>query len=99
MDEALAEARAALGHGDIPVGAVVVHNGAVVGRGHNRREIRRDPTARARIFALRQAAETLGPWRLLSCALYLTIQPSAMCCPAAQPVPPPLGAYRAPQPK
>ena len=99
MDEALAEARAALGHGDIPVGAVVVHDGAVVGRGHNRREIDRDPTAHAEILALRQAAETLGRWRLFDCALYVTIEPCPMCAGAAQQARIDLVVYGAPDEK
>ncbi len=84
MDAALGEARAALEHGDVPVGAVVVCDGAVVGRGHNRREIDRDPTAHAEILALREAARALGRWRLSGCALYATIEPCAMCAGAAQ---------------
>ena len=83
MDRALAEARAALAHGDVPIGAIVVHRSAVVGRGHNRREADQDPTAHAEILALRSAAATLGRWRLEGCALYVTLEPCAMCAGAA----------------
>lgn len=79
MADALAEARAALPHGDVPVGAVVVRAGVVVGRGHNRREAEQDPTAHAEIVALREAARALGRWRLDGCALYVTLEPCAMC--------------------
>ncbi len=99
MDEALAEARAALSHGDIPVGAVVVHEGAVVGRGHNRREVDRDPTAHAEILALREASAALGRWRLFDCALYVTIEPCAMCAGAAQQARVDLVVYGAPDEK
>ncbi|MGH2376951.1 MAG: nucleoside deaminase [Candidatus Limnocylindria bacterium] len=83
MDEALAEARAAAAAGDVPVGAVVVHEGAVIGSGHNRREADTDPTAHAEILALREAARALGRWRLHDCALYVTVEPCAMCAGAA----------------
>lgn len=83
MDEALAEGRAALAHEDVPIGAVVVHEGKVIGRGHNRREIDRDPTAHAEILALREAASALGRWRLDDCAMYVTLEPCAMCAGAA----------------
>ena len=83
MDAALAEAAAALAHEDVPIGAVVVHEGQVIGRGHNRREIDHDPTAHAEILALRQAAAALGRWRLDDCAMYVTLEPCAMCAGAA----------------
>lgn len=83
MDAAIAEARAALAHGDVPIGAVVAQGGAVVGRGRNRREADRDPTAHAEILALRAAARALGRWRLTDCALYVTIEPCVMCAGAA----------------
>jgi len=83
MDLALAEARAALAHDDVPIGAIVVHDGQVVGRGHNRREAHQDPTAHAEILALRAAAAALGRWRLQGCALYVTLEPCAMCAGAA----------------
>src|SRR5919109_367665 len=83
MDVALGEARAATDHGDVPIGAVVVGGGAIVGRGHNRREVDADPTAHAELLALREAAAALGRWRLGDCALYVTIEPCAMCAGAA----------------
>jgi tRNA(adenine34) deaminase len=79
MDAALAEARKALDHHDVPVGAVVVHSGEVIGAGHNERELRLDPTAHAEIIALRAAAAALGTWRLLDTVLYVTLEPCAMC--------------------
>jgi tRNA(adenine34) deaminase len=79
MDEALTEARAAEAHGDVPVGALVVRDGAVVARAHNERERRQDPTAHAEILALRAAAAETGSWRLDRCTLYVTLEPCAMC--------------------
>ncbi|MBN1179777.1 MAG: nucleoside deaminase [Anaerolineae bacterium] len=79
MREALAEARQAPAHGDVPVGAVAVAGGLVVGRGHNRREVDRDPTAHAEMIALRQAAQVLGGWRLRDVTLYCTLEPCPMC--------------------
>lgn len=79
MDLALAEARRALEHDDVPVGAVVVAEGALVGAGHNERELRSDPTAHAEVLAIREAAGALGSWRLLDCVLYVTLEPCAMC--------------------
>ncbi len=63
----------------MPVGAVVVHEGEVVGVGHNERELRADPTAHAELLAIREAARALGSWRLLECVLYVTLEPCAMC--------------------
>lgn len=79
MRQALAEAELALTHGDVPVGAVAVHDGTIVGRGHNRREADADPTAHAEIIALREAARTLGGWRLEGVTLYCTLEPCPMC--------------------
>jgi tRNA(adenine34) deaminase len=79
MRRALAEASLALGHDDVPVGAVIVHDGEVVGAGHNERELRQDPTAHAEMIAIRAAAEALGSWRLLDCVLYVTLEPCAQC--------------------
>ena len=79
MRLALREASRALEHEDIPVGAVVVHDGEVIGAGHNEREAREDPTAHAEIVALREAARTLGSWRVLDSTLYVTLEPCAMC--------------------
>jgi len=79
MRRAIAEAEHARGHGDVPIGAVVVHGGEVVGAGHNERELRQDPTAHAEIIALRAAAHALGSWRVLDSTLYVTLEPCAMC--------------------
>ncbi|HEY7076324.1 MAG TPA: tRNA adenosine(34) deaminase TadA [Solirubrobacteraceae bacterium] len=79
MRRALEEASAALAHGDVPVGAVVVRDGAVVGAGHNERERRQDPSAHAEMLALQEAARALGSWRLLDTTLYVTLEPCAMC--------------------
>jgi tRNA(adenine34) deaminase len=79
MREALAEAARAGVHGDTPVGAVIVHDGVVIGRGHNERELREDPTAHAEMIALREAARALGSWRVLEAVLYVTLEPCAMC--------------------
>jgi tRNA(adenine34) deaminase len=79
MQEALAEAALAAALGDAPVGAVAVRDGVIVGRGYNRKELDRDPTAHAEMIAMQQAARTLGGWRLVGVALYCTLEPCAMC--------------------
>jgi len=79
MDMALAEARAAGEAGEVPVGCVVVRDGAVVARAGNRTLADRDPTAHAEIIAIRAAAATLGSERLEGCDLYVTLEPCAMC--------------------
>jgi tRNA(adenine34) deaminase len=79
MREALSEAERALAHDDVPVGAVVVAGGEVVGAGRNERELRQDPTAHAEILALQRAAAAVGHWRLLDTTLYVTLEPCAMC--------------------
>jgi len=79
MQEALALARTAGARGEVPVGAVAMHGGAVVGRGANRREGDRDPTAHAELMALREAARVLGRWRLSGVTLVSTLEPCAMC--------------------
>ena len=76
---ALEEATAAAAHDDVPVGAVVVKDGSVIGRGHNRREIDKDPTAHAELVAIRMAAARLGSWRLTDCTMYVTLEPCVMC--------------------
>jgi tRNA(adenine34) deaminase len=78
MELALEEARAAGSAGDVPVGAVVVHEGTVLGRGRNRREVDRDPTAHAEIVALREAARAIGHWRV-EATLVVTQEPCPMC--------------------
>ena len=79
MQEALRAAQRALDAGDVPVGAVVVREGTVVGRGWNRNLAEADPTAHAEILALRQAGATVGNHRLVECELFVTIEPCAMC--------------------
>jgi len=79
MREALSLALEAAAAGEVPVGAVVVKDGAVVGRGHNRPVASRDPTAHAEVMALRDAAERIGNYRLAECMLYVTLEPCAMC--------------------
>jgi tRNA(adenine34) deaminase len=79
MRLALREAAAALKHDDIPVGAIVVFDGEVIGAGHNERELRADPTAHAEMLALRAAAVSLGSWRVLDSVMYVTLEPCAMC--------------------
>jgi len=78
MTIALEEARAAAAVGDVPVGAVIVDDNTLIGRGRNRRELDRDPTAHAEIVALRDAARTLGQWRV-EATLYVTQEPCSMC--------------------
>src|ERR671929_1232555 len=79
MRLALREAERALEHDDVPVGAVVVREGEVIGAGHNEREVRADPTAHAEMIALREAARALGSWRVLEAVMYVTLEPCAMC--------------------
>ncbi len=79
MQLALGEARAALEHDDVPVGAVVVKDGKVIGRGRNRREAAADPVGHAEIEALRDAAQTIGHWNLDAATLYVTLEPCPMC--------------------
>jgi tRNA(adenine34) deaminase len=79
MRLALREAERALEHDDVPVGAVVVAGGEVIGAGHNERELRQDPTAHAEVLALREAARHVGSWRILDSVLYVTLEPCAMC--------------------
>jgi len=79
MREALGLARQAAESGEVPVGAVVVKAGAVVGRGYNRPLSGKDPTAHAEVMALRDAAERIGNYRLGECELYVTLEPCAMC--------------------
>jgi tRNA(adenine34) deaminase len=79
MRLALREAERALEHDDVPIGAVVVHEGEVIGAGRNERELRRDPTAHAEMIALREASRALSSWRLMDAVLYVTLEPCAMC--------------------
>lgn len=79
MDEALALARRALDSEDVPVGAVVVREGRIIGRGYNQREHLQDPTAHAEMIALTAAAQAVNCWRLDGCTMYVTLEPCAMC--------------------
>ena len=79
MRLALREAARALEHEDVPIGAVVVREGEVIGSGHNEREVREDPTAHAEMIALREAARALGSWRVLDAVMYVTLEPCPMC--------------------
>ncbi|WP_020674806.1 tRNA adenosine(34) deaminase TadA [Geopsychrobacter electrodiphilus] len=79
MQEALVEAGRAEALLEVPIGAIVVHGGEIVGRGHNLRETSQDPTTHAELIAIRQAAEKLGSWRLIDCTLYVTLEPCVMC--------------------
>jgi len=79
MRLAVREAERALEHDDVPIGAVIVREGEVIAAGHNERELRADPTAHAELIALREAARRLGTWRVLDSAMYVTLEPCAMC--------------------
>ena len=79
MRLALHEAQRAREHEDVPIGAVLVRAGEVLAAAHNERELRQDPTAHAEIIALREAARVAGSWRILDSAIYVTLEPCAMC--------------------
>ncbi len=79
MREAILEAHKASRIGEVPVGAVVVHNGEIIARAHNRRTTDHDPTAHAELIAIRDAAKVLGDWRLEDCTVYVTLEPCPMC--------------------
>ena len=79
MREALAEARAAAAEGEVPIGAVVVYDGKVIARAHNRRELDEDPSAHAEFSAMLKASRALGRWRLTGCTVYVTLEPCVMC--------------------
>lgn len=99
MNQALREARRAAEEGEVPVGAVIVHNSMVVGRGYNRPEGLHDATAHAEILAIGAASETLGDWRLEDCAIYVTLEPCPMCAGAIVQARIPLLVYGASDPK
>jgi tRNA(adenine34) deaminase len=80
---ALAEAEKALAHDDVPIGAIVVKDGEIIASRHNERELTGDPTAHAEILALRDAATSVGDWRLTGCTLVVTLEPCLMCGGAA----------------
>lgn len=79
MRLALDEAAKAVEHGDVPIGALAVRDGVIIGRGHNARERDQDPTAHAEMIAVREAARVVGHWRLEDVTLYCTLEPCAMC--------------------
>ena len=99
MGLALDEARAALAAGEVPVGAVVVLDGRVIGRGHNQPLGLKDPTAHAEVLALRAAAQVMGNYRLGGADLYATVEPCAMCCGAVVLARVARVVYGAPDPK
>jgi tRNA(adenine34) deaminase len=99
MRLAMREAIRALEHEDVPIGAIVVREGEVIGTGHNEREIRADPTAHAEMIALRDAARTLGSWRVLDAVMYVTLEPCAMCAGAIVLARVPRVVYAATDPK
>ena len=79
MRLAMREAERAATHGDVPIGAVVVREGEVIGSAGNERELRGDPTAHAEVLALREASRRLGGWRIAGSVLYVTLEPCVMC--------------------
>jgi len=79
MRRCLQEAERALAEDEVPIGAIVVHQGRIVGRGHNQRERLHDPTAHAEMLAITAAAAHLGDWRLKGCTVYVTLEPCLMC--------------------
>ncbi len=99
MRLALREAERALEHDDVPIGAVVVGGGEVIGAARNERELRGDPTAHAEILALREASASVGGWRLLDTVLYVTLEPCAMCAGAVVLARVPRVVWAAPDPK
>jgi tRNA(adenine34) deaminase len=99
MRLALHEAEVALAEDEVPVGAVIVHEGLVIAAAHNQREQLRDPTAHAEMIALTQAAAALGTWRLEGCMLYVTLEPCPMCAGAMVQARVPRVVYGAVDPK
>lgn len=99
MRAALEDAARAAYHGDVPVGAVAVYEGRIIGRGRNRREIDHDPTAHAEMIALREASRTINHWRLDGVTLYCTLEPCAMCAGAMILARLPRLVYATPDPK
>jgi tRNA(adenine34) deaminase len=99
MAVAIEEARQAEGHGDVPIGAAIFRDGELLARAGNERELRRDPTAHAEVLAIRAAAEALGGWRLPGTALFVTLEPCAMCAGAIVLARIPLVVYGTADPK
>ncbi|CAJ1004648.1 MULTISPECIES: tRNA adenosine(34) deaminase TadA [Brevibacillus] len=79
MRAAMEEAKKAAAIGEVPIGAVIVRDGEIVGRGYNLRETKKDPTLHAEMIAIREASARLGGWRLIGCTLYVTLEPCPMC--------------------
>ena len=84
LDEALKLAARAASEDEVPVGAVIVHDGKIIGRGYNRREQDQSPLAHAEVLAITEASQVLGSWRLLDCTLVVTLEPCPMCLAACQ---------------
>ena len=99
MRLALREAERAVGHDDVPVGAVVVRQGEVLGAAGNERELRADPTAHAEVLAIREASKRIGGWRIPDSVLYVTLEPCPMCAGAIVLARVPRVVYGAPDPK
>jgi tRNA(adenine34) deaminase len=99
MQLALEEASLALEHDDVPIGAIAVRDGEIIGRGHNCRERDQDPTAHAEMIAIREASRVVGWWRLENVTLYCTLEPCAMCAGAMVLARLPRLVYAAPDPK
>ncbi|MDW7684909.1 MAG: tRNA adenosine(34) deaminase TadA [Bacillota bacterium] len=99
MREALVEALKAFDKGEIPIGAVMVRDGKIIARDHNRREENHDPTAHAEVLVIREAGKTLGGWRLSDSTLYVTIEPCPMCAGALVQARVPRLVYGAADPK
>ena len=79
MEEAFKEARKAAAEGEVPIGAVIVREGEIIARAHNKTEQDKDPTAHAEMLAIREAANHLGGWRLTGCSMFVTTEPCSMC--------------------
>ena len=99
MKQALDEARKAESIGEVPIGAVVVHHGEIIGRGHNLRETEQNPTYHAEMIAINEAAAYLGSWRLEDCTIYVTLEPCVMCAGAIVMSRIPVVVYGAADPK
>jgi tRNA(adenine34) deaminase len=99
MRLAIEEAEAAMAEDEVPVGAVIVHEGRIIARAHNQREQLRDPTAHAEMVAITQAAESRQSWRLDECVLYVTLEPCPMCAGAILQARLPVVVYGAADPK
>ena len=99
MAAAIAQARLAEAHGDVPIGAAIFRHGELLAAAGNERELRRDPTAHAEVLAIRAAAEALGGWRLPETSLYVTLEPCAMCAGAIVLARIPTVVFGAPDPK